>query len=58
MPTEQFTRVVEAAIHEGTEGKGRGFVLMPSASPYGRKLGDLTLKNYEKIIEIVESVIA
>jgi len=27
---------------------------MPSAFPYGRELASLTMKNYEKIIEIVE----
>jgi len=39
----------------GTSGQGRGFVLMPSACPYGRILSSLTLRNYEKMVEIVES---
>ena len=33
-------------------GSGRGFVLMPSASPYGRELSALTLKNYEMIVKV------
>jgi len=28
-----------------------GFVLMPSASPYGREISELTLRNYQIIIE-------
>lgn len=54
LPTEQFAEKVKRAIAEGTAGEGRGFVLMPSACPYGRQLSALTIKNYEKIIEIVE----
>ena len=55
MPTVQFAEKVKRALAEGTSGSGRGFVLMPSACPYGRKLSPLALKNYEKIIEIVDS---
>lgn len=54
LPTDQFAEKVKTAIKEGTEGKGRGFVLMPSACPYGRILSPLTMKNYEKIIELIE----
>lgn len=56
LPTKQFAEKVKRAIGEGTDGAGRGFVLMPSACPYGRELGALTMKNYEKIIEIVEGL--
>ncbi len=55
MPTANFAKKVETALSEGTSGTGRGFVLMPSACPYGRILSDLTLHNYEKIIELVEA---
>ena len=54
MPTVQFAEKVKRALAEGTSGDGRGFVLMPSACPYGRELAPLTMKNYEKIIEVVE----
>ncbi len=54
MPTNQFAEKVKTAISEGTTGPGRGFVLMPSACPYGRELSALTMKNYEKMIEIIE----
>ena len=55
MPTEKFAEKVKQALHDGTEGAGRGFVLMPSACPYGRKLSELTLKNYEMIVKMVEA---
>jgi len=54
LPTTQFADKVKRAIAEGTAGSGRGFVLMPSACPYGRELSALAMKNYEQIIEIVE----
>ena len=54
LPTPQFADKVKRAIGEGTSGSGRGFVLMPSACPYGRELSTRAMKNYEKIIEIVE----
>ena len=56
LPTQIFAEKVKQAIEEGTFGEGRGFVLMPSACPYGRVLSSLALRNYEKIIGIVESL--
>lgn len=53
-PTAAFEKKVERALREGTEGGGRGFVLMPSSAPYGRNLPELTLRNYEAIIRTVE----
>jgi len=54
LPTNDFRKKVESAIEQGTAGSGRGFVLMPSACPYGRNLSPLCLANYEAMIEIVE----
>jgi hypothetical protein len=54
LPTPQFAEKVKRSLAEGTSGDGRGFVLMPSACPYGRELSPLAMRNYEKIIEIVE----
>ncbi|MCC6697191.1 MAG: hypothetical protein IT365_16300 [Candidatus Hydrogenedentes bacterium] len=56
LPTADFVEKVRRALDEGTAGQGRGFVLMPSAAPYGRVLPKLTLKNYEAIVEAVESL--
>jgi len=56
LQTEEFERVVKKSIEEGTKGDGKGFVLMPSACPYGRFLSPMTLRNYEKMIEVIESL--
>lgn len=55
LPTEKFALKIQQALEEGTHGSGRGFVLMPSACPYGRKLSLLSLRNYEKMIELTEA---
>ena len=55
LSTDQFEEKVYKSLNEGTSGNGKGFVLMPSACPYGRELSSLTLKNYEKIVECVEN---
>jgi hypothetical protein len=52
LPTDQFAEKVKRALHEGTSGPGRGFVLMPSASPYGRRLSTRTLNNYETMVKM------
>lgn len=49
-----FAEKVKRAINEGTAGEGRGFVLQPSACPYGRVLSDKARRNYETIVEIIE----
>jgi len=51
---ELFREKVKTALDEGTRGEGRGFVLMPSACPYGRKLSSAAMKNYEIMIEEIE----
>jgi uroporphyrinogen-III decarboxylase len=54
--TSDFERKVRKAIEEGTSGEGRGFVLMPSASSFGRRLTDRALRNYEKMVAVVEQL--
>lgn len=54
LPTDRFRKKIDQALREGTQGEGRGFVLMPSACPYGRKLPELALRNYEAMVEAVE----
>ena len=53
LETAQFADKVKRALDEGTSGEGRGFVLLPSACPYGRHLSSLALANYEKMIELI-----
>ena len=51
LETEAFRSKVRRALDEGTRGEGRGFVLMPSSCPYGRKLTAKAMRNYEVMIE-------
>ena len=55
LPTPQFSEKVKRAIDEGTAGSGRGFVLMPSAAPYGREVSAFSMCNYETIVRLVET---
>ena len=52
LPTDEFEKKVITALREGTEGEGRGFILMPTACPYGRKISSRTIANYDKMIEL------
>ena len=51
-----FEKIVRQALAEGTTGKGRGFVLMPSASPVGRKVSARAMRNYETIVRVVHGL--
>jgi len=55
MPEKMFREIVKKSIADGISGEGRGFVLMPSASPYGRDISELTLRNYQIMVEEIES---
>jgi hypothetical protein len=55
LPTPRFSELVNRALEEGTSGEGRGFVLTPSAGPYGRNLTPVTLRNYETMVRLVET---
>jgi uroporphyrinogen-III decarboxylase len=52
LETNRFRAKVRKALREGTAGEGRGFVLMPSASPYGRVITTRTLRNYQVMVEL------
>ena len=55
LPPDRFEAKVERALEEGTAGDGRGFVLMPSAAPYGRTISSTTLRNYETMVRLAEA---
>jgi len=45
---DKTSRSVEAG------SKAKGFVLMPTASPYGREISARTMKNYETMVSIIK----
>lgn len=55
MEPAEFRRLVQHPLLDGTRGQGQGFVLMPSAAPNGRRIMATTMKNYETMVELVES---
>lgn len=50
-----FAKRVKDAIRDGYSKEGRGFVLMPTACPLGRVLSPKTVRNYEIMIEAVQT---
>jgi uroporphyrinogen-III decarboxylase len=52
MEPTRFEKVVQKTLEDGTMGRGRGFVLTPSASPYGREITATTMTNYETIVRL------
>jgi hypothetical protein len=49
-----FEARIAQTLQEGTTGPGRGFVLMPSACPYGRTITPSVIANYETMIRMVK----
>jgi len=56
LSADQFAEKVARALREGTSGTGRGFVLLPSSMPYGRKLSVQASRNYRIIVEMTEAL--
>jgi len=51
-PPADFEKIVQKALIDGTTGQGKGFVLMPSSAPYGRKITSKVIKNYETMTRL------
>ncbi|MBN1803691.1 MAG: hypothetical protein JW837_00430 [Sedimentisphaerales bacterium] len=49
-----FEKIVEKALIDGTKGEGRGFVLMPTAAPFGRKIPPKVVANYETMVRLAD----
>jgi hypothetical protein len=49
---DDFARLVSRTLRDGTRGRGRGFVLMPSSAPNGRKITSKTMANYETMVRL------
>jgi len=54
LPEDVFRERVKQALSDGMYGQGRGFVLMPSASPISRQLPTLAYRNYLTMVELAE----
>ncbi len=52
----RFEKIVGKTLRDGTGGQGRGFVLMPSSSPYGRTITPTTMANYETMVRLTNSL--
>ena len=52
LPPSEFEKRIVTALREGTSGEGRGFILHPSACPYGRTITDQTMANYKTMLEL------
>jgi uroporphyrinogen-III decarboxylase len=55
LPSAEFEKKVVTALREGTTGGGRGFILHPSACPYGRTITAQTMSNYEAMIRLAKN---
>ena len=54
MEPDKFESVVAKTLRDGTKGEGRGFVLTPTAAPYGRTITARIMANYETMIRLAE----
>jgi uroporphyrinogen-III decarboxylase len=48
----RFEKIVAKSLCDGTQGSGKGFVLMPSAAPISRKVTPRALTNYETMVRL------
>ncbi len=55
LPPDEFEKLVAKTLRNGTDGEGRGFVLMPTAAPYGRIISQRTLINYQTMVRLAKS---
>jgi len=55
MEPADFEKTVEKTLADGTSGQGRGFVLMPSSAPNGRKITPRMMTNYETMVRLATS---
>jgi hypothetical protein len=52
MDPNNFEKVVEKTLEDGTSGEGKGFILMPSSAPNGRKITPRMMTNYETMVRL------
>ncbi len=49
---DDFEKIVEKSLIDGTSGEGKGFVLMPSSAPMSRTITPRIMANYETMIRL------
>jgi len=54
MEPAEYEKVVEKTLEDGTSGHGKGFVLMPSSAPNGRKISQRMMANYETMVRLAQ----
>jgi len=47
-----FEKLVKKSLNDGTQGEGKGFVLMPSSAPIDRKITPRIMRNYETMVRL------
>jgi len=50
----EFEQLIRKTLDEVNACSGKGFVLMPTAAPYGRHISANTLHNYETLVRLVK----
>jgi len=53
---DEFENLVEKTLEDGTDGNGKGFVLMPSSAPIGRKITSRLMRNYQTMIRLATNI--
>jgi uroporphyrinogen-III decarboxylase len=48
----EFEKIVKKSLNDGTQGPGKGFVLMPSSAPISRKITPKMMANYETMVRL------
>ncbi len=52
MVQSEFETLIRQTLDTAMSYKGRGFVLMPTSSPYGREISSRTMQNYETLVRL------
>jgi len=52
----EFEKIVAKSLKEGTDGEGKGFVLMPSSAPISRTINSRIMTNYETMVRLATNL--
>lgn len=48
----EFEKIIAKSLKDGTDGEGKGFVLMPSSAPISRKVNSRIIANYQTMVRL------